>query len=78
MVGRAGWRLFWCAEVSKGLIHLSADGWGWVPSLLVVWPEETQHWSLPGQFGGVMADSGRAHAKDYFPELLLSVSLSSW
>ena len=26
--------------------------WGWVPSLLVVWPEATQHWSLPGLFGG--------------------------
>ena len=26
---------------------------------------------------GLMADSGRAHAKEYFPELLLPVSLSS-
>ena len=25
---------------------------GWVPSLLVVWPEATQHWSLPRLFGG--------------------------
>ena len=40
------------AELSKTLIHLSADGWGWVPSLLVVWPEATQHWSLPRLFGG--------------------------
>ena len=25
---------------------LSADGWGWVSSLLVVWSEATLHWSL--------------------------------
>ena len=42
----------WWAELSKTLIHLTADGWGWVPSLLVIWPEATQHWSLPGLFGG--------------------------
>ena len=44
--------LLWWAELSKTLIYLSADGWGWVPSLLVVLPEATQHWSLPGLFGG--------------------------
>ena len=38
----------------------------------------TQHWSLPGSLVGLMADSGRAHAMEYFPELLLPVSLSSW
>ena len=30
-----------------------------------------------GSLVGLMADSGRAHAKEYFPELLLPVSLSS-
>ena len=44
--------LLWWAEPSKTLIHLTADGWGWVPSLLVVWPEATQHRSLLGLFGG--------------------------
>ena len=44
--------MLWWAELSKTLIHLSADGWGWVPSLLVLWPEATQHWSLLGLFGG--------------------------
>ena len=39
-------------ELSKTLIHLTADGWGCVPTLLVVWCETTQHWSLPGLFGG--------------------------
>ena len=69
--------LLW-AELSKTLIHLSVDGWGWVPSLLVVWPEATQHCSLPGSLVGLMADSGRTHAKEYSPELLLPVSLSPW
>ena len=44
--------LLWWAELSKTLICLSADGWGWLPSLLVVWPEASQHWSLPGLFDG--------------------------
>ena len=44
--------MLWWAELSKTLIHLTVDGWGWVPSLLVVLPEATQHWSLPGLFGG--------------------------
>ena len=44
--------LLWWPELSKTLICLCADGWGWVPSLLVVWPEGTQHWSLPWLFGG--------------------------
>ena len=42
----------WWAELSKTLICLTADGWGWVLSLLLVWPEVIQHWSLPGLFGG--------------------------
>ena len=45
--------MLWLSELSKTLIHLTVDGWGWVPSLLVVWPEATQHWSLPGLFDGV-------------------------
>ena len=53
--------LLWWAELSKTLICLSADGWDWVPSLLVVWSEATQHWSLSGLFcganGGLWEDS---------------------
>ena len=52
MVSRAGF--YSGAELHKTLICLSAEGWGWVPSLLVVWPEATQHWSLPGLFGGAI------------------------
>ena len=44
--------MLWWAGLSKTLIRLSADGWGWDPSLLVVWPEASQHWSLPELFGG--------------------------
>ena len=69
--------LLWWAELSKTLIHLSGDGLGWVPSLVVVWPEVTQHLSLPGCLVGLMADSVKAHTKEYFPEILLPVSLSS-
>ena len=29
----------------KTLSSLSAHGWGYVPALLVVWPEASQHWS---------------------------------
>ena len=34
--------------------------------------------AYPGSLVGLMADSGRTHVKEYFPELLLPVSLSSW
>ena len=44
--------MLWLSELRKTLIHLTVDGWGWVPSLLVVLPEATQHWSLPVLFGG--------------------------
>ena len=45
--------MLWRSELSKTLIHLPVDGWGWVPSLLVVLSEATQQWSLPGLFGRV-------------------------
>ena len=31
---------------------LSAFGWSCVPTLLVVWPEVTQHWSLQAVWWG--------------------------
>ena len=48
LVGRAMlWDMFWSdCELSMTLGSLSADGWGSVPVLLVVWPEVFQHWSL--------------------------------
>ena len=50
--GGYSWLLLWWAELSKTLILLTVDGWSWVTSLLVVWPEPTQHCSLPGLFCG--------------------------
>ena len=44
--------MLWRTELSKSLIHLTVDEWGWLLSLLVVWPQAIQHWSLPGLFGG--------------------------
>ena len=35
-----------CFELSTALGTLSADGWGCVPILMVVWPEAFRHWSL--------------------------------
>ena len=32
------------ALLSKALIQLSADGWSYIPSLIVVWPKKTQPW----------------------------------
>ena len=71
--------MLWWPELNKTLILLSADGWGWVPSLLVVWPEATQHWSLPGLFGGAnggLWEGSRqgvpprtSAARKYLPEL---------
>ena len=29
----------------ESLGSLSADGWGYVPTLLTVWPGASQHWS---------------------------------
>ena len=55
---------------SKTLICLSADVWGCVPSLLVVWPEVTQHWSLQAKA------SGRAYTNKYIPDLLLPLLLA--
>ena len=49
-------------------------GLGSLPVCCLAW--DNQHWSLPGSLVGLMVDSGRAHAKEYFPELLLPVSLS--
>ena len=64
----------------KTLGSLSADGWGCVPALLVVWPEASQHWSLQavewGHLGVKMAISRRAHVNEYSlvppPPVLLS------
>ena len=44
LVGRAVDRD--CCRLRMILGSLSADGWGWVPALLTLWPEASQPWSL--------------------------------
>ena len=48
LVGKALSKGEFCGicELSSTLGRLSADGWGCVPVLLVVWPEVFQHWCL--------------------------------
>ena len=36
----------WQGLAQLSLIQLSADGWGYVPFLLVIWLEVTQPWGL--------------------------------
>ena len=52
---KLGLALMGRALLSKALIQSSADGWGCVPSLLVVWPEVTQSW-VYGHYGRVNGD----------------------
>ena len=57
--------------------------------MFTIWPcaekvgQDYLAWGNPaleptGPLVGLMADSGRAHTKEYVPELLLPVSLSPW
>ena len=52
-------------------MHKYQHIWGWLFGLR--WPSSGAY---PGSLVRLMADSGRAHAKEYFPEHLLPVSLS--
>ena len=51
-MGKLGLALVGRALLSKALIQLSADGWGWVPSLVDFWPEVTQRWGLQAPWSG--------------------------
>ena len=66
------WVLLWWAEISKTLIWLSSDGWGYAPFLVVIWPEATQPWNLQALWwvsGGFQEGSH----KGLLPALLLPV-----
>ena len=67
--------LLWWAELNKTLIHLSADGWVWVPSLLVVWPKATQYWSLQ-VFGEAKGGLWEGSRQAVLPRTYGPVSLS--
>ena len=75
-MGRAG-----CYSDGQSSIKLESPclligGAGFPPCWLFgLWQPNTG--AYPGSLVGLMADSGRTHAKEYFPELLLPVSLSS-
>ena len=49
--------------LSKSLIQLSADGWGYAPSLLVVWPVSCLVLESAGSIIGLLATS----KKDLYP-----------
>ena len=61
---------------SKTLTQLFADGWGYAPSLLVVWPEVIQSWGL----SALLATSKRTYTEKHLPGLLLLLPLllSPW
>ena len=44
LCGKLGLALVGRAMLIKWLIKDPVDGWGFAPSLLVVWPEVTQSW----------------------------------
>ena len=50
--GKLGLALVGRALLSKALIQLSADGWGYSPSLVVVWPEASKPWGLQALWWG--------------------------
>ena len=55
------------ALLSKALIQLSTDVWGCTLSLVVVWPEVTQTWSLQALVG-LMVNYKRVYVKGDLPE----------
>ena len=61
--------------LSKALIHLSVDGWGYTLFLLAVWAEATQPWyRLYGRVNGSLQEDSLA--KGHLPGSLLPVPLS--
>ena len=52
--------------LGKGLIQLSADGWGSTLSLVVVWPEVTQPWVCGLSMVGLMVNAKRVYTKRTF------------
>ena len=65
--GELGLALVGKATLSKSLIRFSADGWDCEPSLLVVWPEAAQSWSLQSLWQGY--GLGCAPASDQLPDI---------
>ena len=64
------------ALLSKALIQLPANGWGFSLFLLIVWPEATQPWGLLGHVVGLMVSSKRIYTQGHLPGLLPPVTTS--
>ena len=65
--GELGLALVGKATLNKSLIQFSADGWDCEPSLLVVWPEAAQSWSLQSLWQSY--GLGCAPASDQLPDI---------
>ena len=66
MVGKLGLALVGRALLSKALIQLPGNGWGYTPCLFLVWPEATHPCGV-----GLMVTSKRTYVKGDLPRLLL-------
>lgn len=56
MLGKLGLALVDRAFLSKALIRLSVNGWGFTPSLVVFWPEATQPCGLCARVNGSLQE----------------------
>ena len=54
----------------KGVFRQTADGWGCIPTQIIVWPEDSQPWWVGPDFSK-MATSKGAHIDDYSWDLCL-------
>ena len=69
-----GLALVGSALLSKALIQLSADGWGWVLDRCLAWGDP----ALGSMVVGLMATSKRVYTKGDLPRQLLPVPPSLW
>ena len=86
LVQASWWRDLWWVELGVALVSRAQQNFNllvccWVG--LCSLPVGCLAWGDPaleptGYLAGLIIDSGKAHAKEYFPELLLPVSLSPW
>ena len=75
MVGRAGFCFGGQSSVKLKSTCLLIGG-AWFPTRWLFGLRQPNTGAYLGSLMGLMADSGRAHTKECFPELLLPVSLS--
>ena len=71
MEGNLSLALVGRAVLSKTWILLCAAGWGWAPSLLVVWPEVDPILESTGSVVGLIATFKRTYIETHLPGMLL-------